>query len=246
MILRVSEARDLGDVNRYSFYDATKTYAAAPPDVMRVNEKNLREYYVANVCGVIITSNYKSDGLYLPADDRRHYVAWSDLTAADFADGYWNSLWGWYGSGGEEDVAAYLSELDISGFDPKAPPPKTPAFWAIVDANRAPEEAELADVLDKLGRPDALTLTDVISEAGTAASRTGLRIARTAAPSRTDLNAVATCQCATKLLPTACGRSIEPAKWFMPGSNSRSGTDLPPPPRSSEISEVSEVSGFPL
>ena len=49
VILRVSEARDLGDVNRYSFYDATKTYAAAPPDVLRVNEKNLREYYVTNV-----------------------------------------------------------------------------------------------------------------------------------------------------------------------------------------------------
>ena len=77
---------------------------------------------------------------------------------ADFADGYWNALWGWYGSGGEEDVAAYLGELDISGFDPKAPPAKTAAFWAIVDANRAPEEAELADALDKLGRPDALTL----------------------------------------------------------------------------------------
>jgi hypothetical protein len=166
VILRVSEARDLGDVNRYMFYDAIKTYAAAPPDVLRVNEKNLREYYVANVCAVIITSNYKSDGLYLPADDRRHYVAWSDLTIADFADGYWNSLWGWYGSGGDEDVAAYLSALDISGFDPKAPPAKTPAFWAIVDANRAPEEAELADALDKLGWPDVLTLGDIMREVG--------------------------------------------------------------------------------
>ena len=166
VILRVSEARDLGDVNRYSFYDATKTYAAAPPDVLRVNEKNLREHYVTNVCAVIITSNYKSDGLYLPADDRRHYVAWSDLTMADFADGYWNSLWGWYDSGGEEDVAAYLGVLDISGFDPKAPPAKTPAFWAIVDANRAPEEAELADALDKLGWPDVLTLVDIMSWAG--------------------------------------------------------------------------------
>jgi hypothetical protein len=51
-------------------------------------------------------------------------------------------------------VAAYLASLDISGFNPKAPPPKTPAFWAIV-ANRAPEDAELADVLDGLGNPNA-------------------------------------------------------------------------------------------
>ena len=45
------------------------------------------------------------------------------------------------------------SNLDISSFDPKAPPPKTPAFWAIVDASRVPEDAELADVLDRLGNP---------------------------------------------------------------------------------------------
>jgi hypothetical protein len=34
VILRVSEARDLGDVNRYQFYDHLKAYTAAPPDVL--------------------------------------------------------------------------------------------------------------------------------------------------------------------------------------------------------------------
>ena len=48
---------------------------------------------------------------------------------------------------------------------PKAPPPKTPAFWDIVDANRAPEDAELADILDKLGKPDATTLVRIANEA---------------------------------------------------------------------------------
>ena len=41
---------------------------------------------------------------------------------------------------------------------PKAPPPKTDAFWQIVETNRAPENSELADVLDDLGNPDAVTL----------------------------------------------------------------------------------------
>ncbi len=80
VILRVSEARDLGDVDRFAFYDHMKAYTAAPPDVLRVDEKHLREYSVPNVCGVIITSNHKSDGIYLPADDRRHFVAWSPLS----------------------------------------------------------------------------------------------------------------------------------------------------------------------
>jgi hypothetical protein len=39
VILRVSETRDLGDSNRIAFYDHLKTYAAAPPDTLTVNEK---------------------------------------------------------------------------------------------------------------------------------------------------------------------------------------------------------------
>jgi hypothetical protein len=165
VILRVNEARDLGEINRFSFYDHMKAYTAAPPDVLRVDEKNLREHSILNCCGVIITTNYKSNGIYLPADDRRHYVAFSDLTKKDFVDNYWKTIWGWYAKGGNRHVAAYLAELDLSGFDPKAPPPKTAAFWAIVDANRAPEDAELADVLDKLGNPDGTTIAGITVKA---------------------------------------------------------------------------------
>jgi ribosomal protein L37AE/L43A len=165
VILRVNEARDLGDVNRYQFYDHMKAYTAAPPDVLRVDEKNLREHSIFNWVGVILTTNYKTNGIYLPAEDRRHFVAWSDRAPEDFAEGYWNTLWHWYDGGGDRHVAAYLAELDISAFDPKAPPPKTEAFWAIVDANRAPEDAELADVLDRLQNPDAVFLSQILGGA---------------------------------------------------------------------------------
>jgi hypothetical protein len=49
-------------------------------------------------------------------------------------------------------VAAWLQERDISKFDSKSPPVKTPAFWSIVDANKAPEESELADIIDDMGK----------------------------------------------------------------------------------------------
>jgi hypothetical protein len=161
VILRVSEARDLGDFDRFAFYDHTKLYIASPPDLLRVDEKHLREFTVPNCCGVIITTNHKSDGIYLPADDRRHFVAWSPLRQEDFSPDYWTQIWAWYGRGGDRHVAAYLAGLDITSFDPKAPPPKTRAFFEIVDANRAVEDAELADVLDQLGNPDATTLVRV-------------------------------------------------------------------------------------
>lgn len=161
VVLRVSEARDLGEVDRFAFYDHMKTYTAAPPDVLRVDEKHLREYSVFNVCGVIITSNHKNDGIYLPPDDRRHFVAWSDLTKDEFADGYWQQLWRWYRTGGVGHVAAYLATLDLASFDAKAPPPKTEAFYDIVASNRAPEDAEMADALDKLGNPSSTTLAEI-------------------------------------------------------------------------------------
>jgi hypothetical protein len=164
VILRVSEARDLGESNRFAFYDHMKTYTAAPPDVLSCNEKHLKPYTVFNVVGVIITSNHKIDGIHLPADDRRHFVAWSELAKEDFAPDYWIGLWAWYATGGIGHVAAYLQTLDLTGFDPKAPPVKTAAFWAIVDANRAPEDAELADTIDRLNNPTVLTLRDL--EAG--------------------------------------------------------------------------------
>ena len=69
--------------------------------------------------------------------------------------------------GGKRHVAAYLAELDLSDFDAKAPPEKTDAFWAIVGAGRAPEVAELADVLDGLGKPEAVTLDMIREEAAT-------------------------------------------------------------------------------
>ena len=165
VVVRVNEARDLGDVDRFSFYDHSKAIIAAPPDVLRVDEKHLRETYVANVCGVVITTNHASDGLYLPTDDRRHYVAWSHCRRDDFATDYWKTLYGWFAAGGIGHVGAYLAGLDLSGFDPKAPPPKTPAFWAIVASGEAPESGELRDVIDNLGKPAALCLVKLIERA---------------------------------------------------------------------------------
>lgn len=158
IILRVSEARDMGDIDRYAFYERSKIYTASPPDVLRIDEKNLREYPIQNVCGVIITTNHKTDGLYLPADDRRHYVAWSELGVDDFDVGYFPDLYAWFTEGGLAHVAAWLLAYDLRGWNPKAPPTKTPAFWAIVDASRTPEDAEMADAITGHGEPDAVTI----------------------------------------------------------------------------------------
>jgi hypothetical protein len=188
VILRVNEGRDLGEIDRFKFYDHTKDYAAAPPDVIRVNEKHIQEYYIFNVIDFILTTNHKTDGIYLPSDDRRHYVAWSDRQKEDFTDEYWKELWNYYEAGGYGHIVAYLTELDISDFNPKAPPPKTQAFWDIVNVGQAPEDAELADVIDAMKPPegpDALTPKMIVAAAtGTAAEWLTERKSRRALPHR--------------------------------------------------------------
>lgn len=125
VILRVNETRDLGEFDRFQFYEHMKICIAAPPDVLPVDEKNMRKYYVFNLCGVIITSNHKTDGIYLPDDDRRHLVACSPLSKEDFDNDYWRKLCRWYANGGNEHVAHYLAHRNIATFDAKEPPPKT-------------------------------------------------------------------------------------------------------------------------
>lgn len=161
VVLRISEARDMGDANLFSTYERTKVIIAAPPDVLMCNEKFLPQFPVLNVTGVIITTNHALNGLYIPADDRRHFVASSHRNKEDFGPEYWNDFWAWLESGGAANVAAYLRELDLTGFDPKAKPPRTEGFDAMVAAGADMRDAPLVDLIEKMGRPAALTLSDV-------------------------------------------------------------------------------------
>jgi hypothetical protein len=166
VVLRISEARDLGEVNRFAFYEHFKTITVTPPDVIEVNEKHLREYNLFNVCGVILTTNHKIGGIYLPPDDRRTYVAWSKSKREDFNTDYWDRLWAWYlEQDGIRKVAAFLKTYDLSCFNAKAPPPRTPAFFEIVASGVPQEELELLDLIERLGEPDALTIRQLSDKA---------------------------------------------------------------------------------
>jgi hypothetical protein len=161
ILLRVSEARDMGDKGKYALYEELKTYIAAPPNFLPCNEKYAQKYYVKNVAFVIITTNHKRKGVHIPADDRRHYVLWSDKTKDDFSAQYWDDLYVWYEFGGNENVAAYLKNYDLTDFNAKAPPPKTAAFYEFVDAGRSEEDSEMAAALEELNWPPVLTIEQI-------------------------------------------------------------------------------------
>ena len=164
-LLVINEARDLGDVDRYKFYESSKRFIAAPPDTLPCNRKYLAPYNVPNVMAVIITTNNKLSGLYIEPDDRRHYVAWS--TAEKRSASYFDRLWNWLQEGGKEAVMGYLLRLDIANFNPKAEPPKTEAWRQIVAAHANPEETALSDALedDQGNRIQIATVREIIAAA---------------------------------------------------------------------------------
>jgi uncharacterized protein DUF5906 len=168
VVVRLSEARDMGEqgrVDRYGLYDHTKNMLVTPPYTLRVNEKYVREYYIFNCFGMVITTNHR-DALYLPPDDRRHFVAFSECRTEQFDKMYWNDFWNWYNNkDGIKHVVAYLHQYDLSRFDPKAPPPTTPAFWYMVGADRGEAHGELLDAVAMLGSPKALTISQLVEKA---------------------------------------------------------------------------------
>ena len=165
LIVRLSEVRDVGErgaVDLYRLNDHMKDMLATPPDTIRINEKYINEYYLLNRAGMIITSNYR-DALKLPAGDRRTYVEFSERRGDEFPAEFWNEFWAWYQADGFAHVAALLYTRDLSKFDPKAEPPKTPAFRYMVTASRGVAYGELADAIDALGNPRALTINELMA-----------------------------------------------------------------------------------
>jgi hypothetical protein len=171
VLLRINEARDAGDshhgrIDRYALHDHMKHILASPPETIRINRKYDPQYPCFNVVGVVITSNH-IDALYLTADDRRHHVARSERRRADFPKAFFDDFYRWYADGGVGHVAAYLRAYPLaqSGFDAKASPPQTAAFKEMVSFDRGIEYGELADAIDALGRPEALTLAELAAKA---------------------------------------------------------------------------------
>ena len=174
VILRVNEAHDVGDFNRFDFHERTKTMIAAPPEVVEINGKFRRQYCIPNLTGVIILTNHKTLGLYLPRTDRRHLIGWSECLKSEMAE-FCAGLWNWYEKeNGFAKVAHFLQTRDLSKFNPKAEPRKTAAWYMIVDAGMSRETSELGELLDLLDRPKAVTLSMVAKKANEYTSARGI------------------------------------------------------------------------
>ncbi len=137
VILRINEARDLGEINRYAFYEhlqadhrgAARGAALRREEHPRIQraQRRRRHHHVE-----------LPDRRLLPAARRSpplcRLVA---APAGDLGPTISTKLYRWYeDEGGNRHVAAWLAAVNLADFNPKAPPQKTAAFWEIVDAER--------------------------------------------------------------------------------------------------------------
>jgi hypothetical protein len=136
VVLTINEVRSQKeDFHANKFHNILKPYVAAPPDALALNDKYRNMRYVQNKMRVIITTN-EHLSMYLPPEDRRNFVAYSPLPKdwhiLEGKPEYFTEYWAWCDNGGNEAVAQYLWDRDISNFDPKKESPKTDAWYEIV------------------------------------------------------------------------------------------------------------------
>ncbi|NJA88064.1 hypothetical protein HCX48_02355 [Rhodocyclus tenuis] len=170
-LVRINETSNLHEMSRWAFNERTKVLIAGSPDNATINPKYGQKYSVRMYCGVILTTNHLTSGIYIPADDRRYDVIESatleemGLTDSDERRAYFERLWGWfYEQNGANHVAAYLHERDISRFSASNGQRKTEAHKNVVQAGMSGDHW-LDDIIDELGSPVGVRADWIIQRA---------------------------------------------------------------------------------
>lgn len=167
-LVRISEAANLHEMTKWAFNERMKVLIAGSPDNVTINPKYGHKYSVRMYCGVIITTNHLTTGIYIPAGDRRYDVIQSatfdkmGLTTQELKFDYFSGLWDWFINGGANHIAAYLNEKDISGFSASNGQRKTEA-WKTVIASGYSGDTWLDDALCELKYPDIVRIDWIIT-----------------------------------------------------------------------------------
>ena len=145
------------DGGAHQFYSRLKSLSTRPPDTIARDEKNVPVRYVPKTASHIITSNEVAS-LYLPKDDRRYDMPDIKLKARWHIDAglphYFTDYFRWLKSErGYAAVHKFLSQRDLSRFDPAAPPPSS-AVKQRAQAASVEGDSMLAWALEQLGNPD--------------------------------------------------------------------------------------------
>ena len=129
--------------------------------MLRINEKNQPEYEIANHTSFVFLSNH-GDAVYLDGGSRRFFVA--EIKAKPLPKEFYTDYAVWRDSGGAQALHHYLvNDVDLTGFDPKAPAPATESKQAMVLAGRSGLEQWMSDAVeDPIGTFGGVVVTAVM------------------------------------------------------------------------------------
>jgi hypothetical protein len=169
-LVRISEAANLQEMSKWAFNEQTKVLIAGNPDTVTVNPKYGQKYSMKMFCGVIMTTNHLSNGIFIPEGDRRYDVI-DCATKKDMGlneeelKEHFERLWEWFENDrGAENIAAYLNTRDISKFSANSGQRKTEAHKTVV-AQGYSSDYWLTDIIEELGSPVALRASWIVERA---------------------------------------------------------------------------------
>lgn len=166
-LVRINEAANLQEMSRWAFNEKTKVLIAGLPDICMINQKYGQKYSVKLFCGVIITTNHLLNGLHIPPDDRRYDVidcaTHQEMGFKNLDDRrlYFDYLWNWFNNEkGNQHIAAYLREKDISEFSAANGQRRTKAHQSIIMVDLE-QYGWFFDIVNELGSPDFISVPTI-------------------------------------------------------------------------------------
>ena len=122
-------------------------------DFIPINTKNDKEFELPNFINLMLFSNNPTPITLTPTS--RRFFVWQVEAMAKSKDHYLK-LYEWFEKDGYAMVYDYLMGVDLAGFDPDAPPPKTKYFYDLVEKTSNPVHQQL----DTLFESNSFPFTD--------------------------------------------------------------------------------------
>ena len=143
-VLILNELREPEARERRALANKLKPLIAAPPLTLPINRKGMHPYDMVNRLFVLAFTNDQVP-ISLPSQDRRWCCVWSRSGRMDKDEA--TALWRWYEAGGFARIARWLTDRDVSAFNPAAPPPVTDWKISMVEQGMSVAESFLVDMI---------------------------------------------------------------------------------------------------
>lgn len=131
----------VGEMNsfvRKEISDKMKPLLASPPETLRINVKNVPQYFVPNIVNCVMFTNHEA-AMSVSRSDRRVFVLWSE--AEKWTDTQFTQLHKWLDNDGCRLACNWLKARDLSAHNAKGRAPDTQAKANMADASMTPLES---------------------------------------------------------------------------------------------------------